>query len=362
MRNVFIAFTPYHILLSCGIALDQSDLADNCLFIVSDFSDVEPLIHSLEGWNYSPFAQIECLPGIYGQDRKYRRRFISRKNLTTITEFINKHQVSRIYVFHDGRAEAQAALHFAKKDNRDAVGTYVEDGAGAYSSHVPTKRPLHTLLLGKLFYGPWWEGVDVLGTSRWIDEVKAIFPRLVRPELRLKHVTSIPRHALLELRNQEWPYKYLEALGMQIAELEHLEAVLVVAHSEFAARISGYKQAIEDFLAIAKSQALRLAIKYHPREPLTNFLSVAEAEGISILPQSVPIELVYIIASEKIRFVIGDISTSLLTAKWLLSNVTVVSIAPLLGQSDSQPLIKVFRELDIKVVTNFRAIGEMLQQ
>ena len=361
MKNLFIAFTPYHVLLAYAIARDEESSAENYLFVISDFRDVEPLIHFLEGWSRCPFAQIERLPGMYSQASNFRRRFTIRRNLTTIIESVTRHKVERVYIFHDGRPEAQAALHFANKGNKGAVGIYVEDGAGAYSSYESTKRPLHKLLLAKLFYGPWWQDVRVLGTSRWIDEVKAIFPRLVRPELRLKHVSSIPRHALLELRDQEWLYEYLKTLGVKIAGLNDLDAILIVAHSEFASQIPGYKQVTEDVLSMAKSQNLRLGIKYHPRESQDDFLSVNDTEGILVLPKSLPIELVYILTLEQIRFIIGDISTALLTAKWLLDNAMVVSIAPLLNQTDSQ-LFETFAELGIKIINNVREIKGILHQ
>ena len=355
MKNIFIAFTPYHVLLSYAIALKEESSAENYLSVISDFSDVDPLIRSLKGWSRCPFAQIECLPGVYGQASMSRRRFTVRRNLTAITHFVSRQKFGRIYVFHDGRAEAQAALHFAKKGNKGTVGVYVEDGAGAYSSYGPTKRPLHKLLLGKLFYGLWWEDISVLGTSRWIDEVKAIFSQFVRPELRLKHVTSIPRYALLELRNQEWPHEYLKTLGVGIAELNNLDAVLIVEHSEFASRIPGYKQVIGEVLTVAKKQGLRLGVKYHPRELLGDFLSVGNTERMILLPQSLPIELLYIIALKQIRFVFGNISTSLLTAKWLLDDVAVLSVAPLIGQTGPQ-LLSVFHELDIKILNNVTEI------
>ena len=358
MKNVFISFTPYHILLSYAIALDEEKSAKNCLFVISDFGDVDPLVYSLEGWSRCPFAQIERLPGVYGQVSRFRRHFIIKRALIPITEFITRHKIECVYVFNDGRPEAQAALHFAKKANKSTVGIYVEDGAGVYSAYKSTKRPLYKILLAKLFYGPWWQDVKVLGTSRWIDEVKAIFPQLVRPELRSKPITSISRYALLELQNQEWPYEYLENLGVKIGELNDLDAVLIVAHSEFARRIPRYKRVIENVLAIARSQGLRLAIKYHPRETLGDFLLVGNTEGIIVLPQSLPIELVYIFTSKQIRFIVGDISTSLLTAKWLLDNAMVVSIAPLIGQTDSQ-LFRTFHELDIKIVNNMVEVKEI---
>ena len=192
MRNVFITFTPYHILLSCAIAFDKHAQEENYLFVISDFDEAGALIKAMEGWSGCPFAEIESLPGVYGKASMFRRRFTVRRNIAAISKSVKEDKIDRVFVCHDERAEAQAALHFAKKGNKNTVGVYVEDGAGAYSSYRSTKRPLHKLLLGKLFYGPWWADVSVLGTSRWIDEVKAIFPQLVRPELRLKCVNSVP--------------------------------------------------------------------------------------------------------------------------------------------------------------------------
>jgi len=361
MKNIFITFTPYHIFLSCSIALYQESSAENHLIIIRDFSGFERLLDSLRGWERSPFAQIESLPGIYGRSGKFNKQFTIRNNVTMIARYVSHHTFERVYIFNDAKPEAQCALYFAKKVNKRTVGVYVEDGAGAYSSYRLEKQSLTDVLLRKLFYGPWWVDVNILGTSRWIDEIKVIFPQIVRPELRLKPVTSIPKHGLLELRNQEWPYEYLKTLGVEITKLHNLDAILVVAHTEFANKIIGYKEVINDILHMAKSQNLRLGVKYHPRDPQDDFLSVRNDEGISVLPKSLPMELVYILASEKIKFIIGDISTSLLTAKWLLENVMVVSIAPLIGQIDSQ-LLRTFDKLNIKIVNDKMEAKGMFQK
>ena len=148
---------------------------------------------------------------------------------------------------------------------------------------------------------------------------------------------------------------------MRVGELSSLDAVLIVKHSEFARGIPGYGHTINETLAIAKIQGLRLAIKYHPREFRGDFLSVGNSKGITVLPQSLPVELLYIITSKQIKFIIGDISTSLLTAKWLLNNAAVISIALLLDQTDPK-LLKTFRKLGIKVVENIAEIWSIVRQ
>jgi len=65
MKNIFLAFTPYHILLSCSIALDYSQIDENFLFIISDFSESDALSRTLKNWQDPPFKKIIFLPGVY---------------------------------------------------------------------------------------------------------------------------------------------------------------------------------------------------------------------------------------------------------------------------------------------------------
>jgi len=350
MKNLFIAHTPYNVLLSCGIALEQEGSIENHLIVTRNFSGVGALLYSLKRWELSPFARIEGLPITYGRNGRFKKRFTIRKNIKMIARYVCRHSFGRVYVFNDMKPEAQAALHFAKKSNRNAVGVYVEDGTAAYHSYTVEKRPLYIVLLKKLFWGFWWDEIRIHGTSRWIDEAKAIFPHLLRPEIRSKHVTDISKHSLMELKNLIWPYEYLSRVGVTIDELNNnADVILIVAHSKFANKHSKYKEIVKDILDIITGINLRVAVKYHPRESMGNFLSLTNTKEIMIIPQYLPVELIYILLSEKIKCVIGDVSTSLLTAKWLLDSATIYSLASILGYTDLQ-LIKSFHKLGIKML------------
>lgn len=366
MCDIFIACTPYHILLSYAIASIQGNLTDRYLFIISDFKRADALVHLFERLCKPHFAKIHWLPGIYRKTNKFVQGIVIKKNVNTMRWFVNRHKVDRIYVFNDGGPESQAALYYGKLGNKNAIGVYVEDGIGAYTSYTRNRRSKFKMLMGRLFFGMPWKDISVLGTSTWIEEIFVIFPQLVRAELLGKRVKSISSHALLDLPNQTPLSDILSLLNVTIDEWRQIDAVLLLANSVYGNKCATYKQAIKTLVSSANNCGVRLAVKYHPSELKVDYLSIEGFQEILVIPKGLPAELVYIFLPERIKFIIGDLSTSLLTAKWLLSNVTIVSIAPFLGQILGQiapflgqteiKLFETFRKLGIKEVGSFSEI------
>jgi len=52
------------------------------------------------------------------------------------------------------------------------------------------------------------------------------------------------------------------------------------------------------------------------------------------LPADIPAELVYLASGERLRRVIGDAGTTLLTARWLVPQAQVLSALDLSGRDD----------------------------
>lgn len=357
MKNIFVAFTPYHILLSCSIALDYSQNDENFLFIFSNFSEAETLGRILRNWTKSPFKQIYILPGIYKKNI-FEQKFIVRKHIKIIQNFIRNLKIDNIYVFNDAWPETQALFYYAKKNNKNVVGIYIEDGAGVYNSFLLKKKNCLKLLLSKIFYGIWYKDVVIIGTSQWINRVMAIFPQFVRPELRVNKIIPIKKDNFLKIIKDEVFHNYITSLKINIDKLKKIDVLLILTHSDLIRQFPRYKEAIREIFNIFKTLNLKIAIKYHPSEPLEDFLSVSGEKDILILPKSVPVELFYNFMSE-IKFIIGDTSTSLLTGKWLLEKPEIISISRLLNYFDKY-LFNVFRKLDIKLVNNIEEIKNII--
>jgi len=360
VNNIFITFTPYHNILSYSIALKHQKYDNNFLFIISDFFGANNLSNFFKASKSIPFRKVSFLPGLYKEKNRFKRRFIIKNNIKILKSFIDKQHIDNIYVFHDGRPESQFTLYYARKRYKGSIGTYIEDGAGAYSSKCYLKRKKFTLFVEKIFYGFWWRDISVLGTSSLVDQVISIFPKFIRPELKTKRLIALKKEDFLKISKEEIFRNYINLLNTKINDMQTIDVLLIVANSEFIKKYPKYFKIIEKILTTIKFNNLRLMLKYHPREDLEDFLPIINKEEVFILPKTLPLELLYILNIKLPRLIIGDISTALLTARWLLRDTNIVSIAPLLNYSDYN-LFKMFRSNNIKLINNEEEFEKILK-
>lgn len=360
MNNIFIAFTPYHVLLSYSIAKAKHQNENNYLFIISDFLQTENFVNFFSNFKATPFIKIDIFPGLYKEKSIIKKRIIIKNNINKIKVFLNKYSVDTVYTCHDGRAESQALLYYAKKSNKDSRAVYIEDGSAVYNSHAFENRSIFKFLLGKIFYGRWLQNIRVLGTSSWIDQVIAVFPDLIRPELKRKEIIPLEREDFLKIGEDEVFSGYIESLDGEIDKLQQSDLLLISPHSKFIKEYPKYKEVINEIFRIIKSKKLKIAIKYHPREPLEDFLSVREIKDAVILPKSIPLELLYISNKRLPNFIIGDVSTALLTAKWLLNKHEVISVAPLLNYHDRR-FLRLLQKVNIRLINRKEDLENILQ-
>jgi hypothetical protein len=246
-------------------------------------------------------------------------------------------------------------FYFAKKNNQYAQCIYVEEGAGAYdSSPLREKKNFLKRFLAKIFYGRWWKEVRIGGGSPWVDKKMIRFPEFLRPEFRGKEIVTIKREDFMRLKDDTLFLNFIRKLSITEKELNQINILFVLPHSDFFIAGERYKELIKEILKLAQSHKLKVAVKYHPREPFKDFFGIRGKEVI-ILPKALPLELFYLFSPDSLKFVIGDVSSGLLTAKWLLNNVKVVSIAPMLNYYDHS-LFEVFKKQKIELLTNLNSL------
>jgi hypothetical protein len=360
MKNIFIASTPFPILIFYSIALIYHPMEENILFIVSDFAESLKLANAISQQKQSPFSNVYCLPGGYGRRTRLPGRFlnwiIKAKNVLTIVNFVKKNQIKNVYSGNDADAEGQAMFYLVKKKNQYAQCIFVEEGASAYaSSPLREKKKFLKKLLAKIFYGWWWKEVRLGGTSPWVDKIMVRFPEFLRPELRDKEIIIIKREDFIGLKNNSLFINCVRELNIAEKELNQINILFVLPHSDFFIAGERYKELIKEILKLAQGYELKVAVKYHPREPLGDFFGVRGKE-IMILPKSLPLELFYLFSPDSLKFVIGDVSSALLTARWLLNNnVRVISIAPMLNYYD-RSLFEVFKKQKIELLDDLNSL------
>jgi len=340
MKNLFLAHTPYHVLLSCGIALDETYKAESQLVIVKDFFYADMIYYSLKSCSNSPFSQIFLLPGIYDKNNSVLQHIVKIVNAKKIYKIIANNCFDNAFVFNDRRPEGQSCLYAVKKNNKLARGIYVEDGINVYASYVLNKHSFISEIMAKVLLGSWWDNVTVLGSSKYVDEVRAVFPEFVRNELRSKHVIQISKKSFLSIKEFDFFDIYLRSCNTCASDFKGIDAIFIVSHSSNIKNKRFYFENLKKAIDVVLSKRLRVAVKYHPRELVDDVLSLSKE--VLILPKFIPIEMIFMIIPDEIKVVVGDLTTSVLTAKWLLNNAKVYSLAPLFYYND----IKIFQMFD----------------
>lgn len=358
MHNIFLAFTPYHVLLSCAIALQECDDAYNHLIIRPSFSHAPMLTTVLSDWKGSPFDRVTCIRGLHGVSSEGLKRFILKTNSLVIRGIVKSQLVDKVYVGSDGSPESQTALHFAKSSNFNAKGIYIEDGSAAYSTAQFPKREQWKESLEKIFYGNWWEYIRVHGTSKWVDEVRLVYPEFARPELADKILKRIERKKILRLQKEPWPAKYLSAMGVDRVILNSIDGLLLLPRSTLLGGTSRLNSVVDKFADYAVKRGQKIGVKCHPRDFAHKVVTKGKDKHVLILPNAIPVELIYLYGTGRLKLVTAGVSTSLLTAHWLIDAAKIICIKTFSGFPDGR-IINIFRTLGIELATTVDEIGSL---
>lgn len=128
-------------------------------------------------------------------------------------------------------------------------------------------------------------------------------------------------------------------------ELLDLDALFTLPHESLFEKQPQYRDLIIDIVCHYQQNNKKIAVKYHPRNSAPDVLNL-QASGATLLPASVSFEAMLPLLQTHTQ-ILGDISSTLLMAKWLRPELKVTSYQ--IDQSTS-----VFNQL-------FKSIGISIQ-
>lgn len=349
-KKLFVAYTPYHIFLSCILARSCNNSCE--LILVPDFPSSDKIISAILNWSNNPFKKIYVLRGKYAIQSNFVKIINIRKNLKIIKKQIRDKEAIETYVFNDANAEGQFIAfinHFNGGEN-----TYVEDGASAYTNESLTALVGWKYILAKYLYGRWFKSLSVIGTSAYIDNVMVFNPDVVRNELQTKKIIAIYKHLILnfdeELRNEILCHFNINDNYASSECILLLPLSTIFKDSERINMISTYKKIIFHLMRRFKS----IVCKYHPREVMGDYLSLADL-NVKQIPHTIPVEIFFMIIKSQSVLIIGDISTALITAKMIMGDKSrVISIKKLIYDNNID--ISVFEKMNIDIVDDIELI------
>lgn len=340
-HSVYLVSTPYHVLLAHVVASHESPGDHSVLVMKEGRAHFYELFESIRGDRNVPFTDVLFLRQPATGKLNKRPRNVKRR-ATAARELLESLQPRNLYLFSDTYLEQFLAV--AGKQTGASI-YYVEDGAAAYSTH---KKEVSgwTHFKNRVAYGSTYRQVETEGTSAIIGTVLAAYPRHLRQELKAKDCIELPRTAESVFSGLTWPESFLDSLGVDTTRLR-CERLYVLGYSGLFRHIRNYHSLLGDILKKTLGPE-PTAVKYHPRETTRDPLGL-RALGVEVIHQSVPAEILYYLNRDKLRFVYGDIGTSLITARWFLPQTSVVSFMDSLSIRDDT-FRGVLREIGVDIV------------
>ncbi|PHS64963.1 MAG: hypothetical protein COB09_04100 [Thalassobium sp.] len=307
-----MASTPFNVLTAAMVAfeLPQGDVAE--LGLIDQTSTTTTFREALLSWQNSPFANIRLLSEKASGKGKRRQRL---QGFRRIRQCLQELQPDWIYTGNDRRIEFQFSMAHS-----NARGVYLDDGTYSYlgrKTHWLKDRVLDNMAK-KVAYGRWWKQPPAIGASAWIDHSILAFPNSALPILKNKTCKPLPNN----LQRPEFAQLAQICLGEQPMTLGTLDGLLLLPHSSV---MSDQQQALGQWL---DSCGADIAYKHHPRTghelqsadmAVRHWQLPARAWAV---PAAIPMEMLLPLLPQHCK-ISGDVSTALLTAKWLRPELDV---------------------------------------
>ena len=354
-RLLFLPSTPLNILVSAALAchlrqeqagdfhaeiwlIDQKNLANN------------PYLKALENWVESPFQSIKILPGV----AKGRAKLAERKqNFQTIEQGLAEFHPNIIATGSDRRIEFQYAMHRMERQGTQAQGWYLDDGLYSYAG-----RPYHPIkdginsLIKKLAYGFWWQEPKTIGASNWIQQAWLFQPEQAHPLLANKQLNILPAEWFQTPEIQALSKLVRTDLANQ--DLQAISLLLLLPHPADQAKMKDYASSIKNYLRHITEQGAKVAVKYHPRQSLDDEFQLAKMSNVTLIPKSLAFEYLLADLAPQTQ-IVGDISTVLLTAKWLRNDLSVTGVFDP-NDAYAQQFRPYFAQFDINIIENLTSL------
>jgi len=313
-----------HYFIGLGLALSDNAHNYHLIFINQNFNDDRNPIYQASLKLLEPFASVSCLPL---RTSKFKQKNQNRKEAFKILrDTIKSLKPVEIATGNDRRLEFQYAMHVSRNILKlDVKGAYLDNGTGSYISFQKLNmgkylaRKWIDVPIKKLVYGSWFTRMQRYGGSDWTDICYLTHPEFAPSRLKRKECVEVKVEYYKTDQAQSLIKSVVATLGWQGKDqLPGDKILLVLPRGTVIEDIYGSLENAENIIKKITQGYRHVYVKYHPAdlEDVLNFKGVAE-----ILPSPVPIEILFSVMS--FSKVIGDTSTAILSAKWMLPEAEV---------------------------------------
>jgi hypothetical protein len=321
MRNeLYFISSIFHLLIAALVLASRPDAKALLVFIRFDKKRYEALLPCCTRLAGS----VEQLLFLDDGDKSTKQR---KRNAREILAFAKANQVSRVFVGNDRHIEFQSVVYHLRKVFPDVRAIYLDEGLFSYVGRKASQSFADKWIdqsLKKLAYGHWWHTPPTIGASKYVDEAWLAYPELACAALQEKPRVQLP----LQGASSESFHAFIgcwAGLYDLPADLADVDYVLTITDQKNFSRFPDYSQSIRQLVEQLVAQAKTVAIKYHPNANGRDLLNLAAvSEQVMVLPSAMPFEVLLPLLSR--ATLIAEFSSTLLTSRLLMPNMTVWSI------------------------------------
>ena len=241
-----------------------------------------------------------------------------------------------VLFYHSNASGSKTEL---RRNNGDGTFTYVGRKASSTFSDAFIDN-----WLKKLSYGLWWKNPRTVGESAWISDIHVAFPKLIDDRLKQKSICQLDHNKFTSPEMLKLSESILSFYHVGAERLSALDGLFTLPHESLFIQNPEYRTILLQQINEMKANGLHVAAKYHPRNSDPDLLNLTKA-GVDLLPAGVSFEAILPLLPTSTH-IIGDLSSTLLIARWLRPELKVTSICSAEGNPD---FIELFHSLDIEV-------------
>lgn len=362
IHALFMVSTPLNLFIASAVALElnrsnsQGVVRCELCFIDQPGPSSRVYIDAVKGWPESPFEAVHIFPS--RASTPVRKLCHRRQAFRLARGIIDDLQPDMIAVGNDRRVEFQYAMHYSQSAGYAPRGVYLDDGTFTYVGRK-TKGVQDSWIdnnIKKLFYGSWWQQPKTVGSSEWIDDAYVAFPDMVCKPLEPKSLHKIDASWFESPPVQSLSGALLKAFAIDDQLLRQLDVVITLPHASLVSDESGYASTMKQVVDGLVNRGKRVGIKYHPRQSGDDPLGLAEKPGVVLLPAVLAFEV--LLPGLGNTVIVGDVSTTLLSSRWLRPSLRVVAIA---SGSHQEQFVDLFERLDIEMINDVSQLAGKLQ-
>ena len=343
MHRYYFISSPLHFCVASSIAMQHENDLNIAVFVQGSQTFIKKYGEAAE---QSPeiFGKVAYLAARTGKLNISARKAWYK----SYEQLFEGQQQLAIYTGNDRRPEFQSAMYWLVTNGKEPDAYYMDEGTVTYIGHKSMRSFQHRYIdpiLKKLLYGKLWKNALTTGTSPWIESACVAFPDLVHPRLQEKKLLAIDVSAFTDERFLRMALTIADLDEAQQGILNQVSLILTLPYEAyFLKQRHRYAELAVQLKSIYSPN--QIAVKPHPR--ISNHHIISETfPGFQVLDSSVGMELLVPLLNSQCA-IVGDVSSVLLTAKWLRPNMPIYALAQE-GDASSQ-LAEIYQHLAIPIV------------